>query len=440
MEQKDESRAALPPPSHTRAIVGYWLIWMIWTPLIIPALLALVQSHPSPPRVVLSLIGAAIFLTLYVWMAWQNAREFASPVPLARPTGVELWAPVVAMILLSLTLTQANGGPWGSLFIYTSACVSGRLSTAQAVRVLVVLLALVVIGGGIAQHLSPTTLLNDLFFIAIPGIIVISQARTLRANRELHLAQEEMARFAAVTEERLRIARDLHDLLGHNLSLIALKSELARRLIGAAPERAAAEVADVERVARTALQEVREAVAGYRQPTLESELRNAREFLAAAGVEYSCERAAGALEALPPAAEALLAWAVREGVTNVVRHSGARSCALRVARDGDSVAVEVANDDSPIVPAQPSGEPSVAHAGNGLRGLAERASALGGTFAAGPRPEGGFRLAVSVPVAARERTDLGTSTLATSTPELAAFAGGEGCMSAGHGGEAPTVG
>src|SRR5262249_36436720 len=133
---------------------------------------------------------------------------------------------------------------------------------------------------------------------------------------QLGRAREELAR-AAVGEERLRIARDLHDLLGHSLSTIAVKSQLARRMSPHAPGGAAAELADSERAARDALQQVRAAVAGYRRPSLMGELAAARELLAAAGIDARID--ASPATALPPAADGVLGWAVREGVTNVVR-------------------------------------------------------------------------------------------------------------------------
>ena len=134
--------------------------------------------------------------------------------------------------------------------------------------------------------------------------------RDLRmSNRELCEARAELA-LSAVAAERERFARDLHDLLGHSLSVIAIKSELAGRLLPGSPERAAAEVADVEHVARQALREVREAVSGYRRPTLDDELEGARVALSAAGIDAEFERAPVPLD---PEVEAVLAWAVREG-------------------------------------------------------------------------------------------------------------------------------
>jgi two-component system, NarL family, sensor histidine kinase DesK len=236
------------------------------------------------------------------------------------------------------------------------------------------------IGGGIGQTAQ------IVLQAAVTGSAVIIVIRTIVTERQLRLAREEIARLA-VSEERLRFARDLHDLLGHSLSLIALKSELAGRLVTGAPDRATAEIHDIESVARTALHEVREAVAGYRQPTLADELHAAAEILAAAGIAYSCD---GAPRALSPAAEAVLGWAVREGVTNVIKHSRARRCTIRFTEDERCAGVEVWDDGR--------GASSPLDGGSGLRGLRERVAARGGRYEAGPLPEGGFRLSVSLPV------------------------------------------
>lgn len=186
-------------------------------------------------------------------------------------------------------------------------------------------------------------------------------------------------------QERLRLARDLHDLLGHSLSLITIKSQLAHRLLASGDtERAATEISDVERVARESLQDVRHAVDGYRQPGLTSALAGARAALAAAGIETTIEANA---EALPTAVDAALAWAVREGVTNVVRHSHATTCSIRLTREGPEARLEITDNGPPA---------SMNAPGNGLRGLEERAAARGGRVDAGPLPDGGFRLHMSV--------------------------------------------
>lgn len=190
----------------------------------------------------------------------------------------------------------------------------------------------------------------------------------------------------AVAEERLRLARDLHDLLGHNLSVIALKSELAGKLLEPAPDRAITEINEIEAVARTSLHDIREAVAGYRQPTVEMELQGAREILAAAGISYS-----SSIEtSLSGESEAPFAWAIREGVTNVIRHSRARRCSIRLANANRAVTLEVIDDGAP------AGPPS--ESGSGLAGLRERFAAIGGSVEAKAGAAGGFCLTASAPL------------------------------------------
>jgi two-component system sensor histidine kinase DesK len=191
----------------------------------------------------------------------------------------------------------------------------------------------------------------------------------------------------AADQERLRLARDLHDLMGNSLSLITIKSQLARRLLPPGDtSRAANEIADVERVARESLRDVRRAVDGYRQPNLSSALASARAALAAAGIEGTIDVGA---DALPTAVDAALAWAVSEGVTNVIRHSRAATCSIRLRREGREARLEI-TDDGPTT--------AINVPGNGLRGLQERAAARGGHVDAGPLPHGGFRLSVLVPL------------------------------------------
>jgi two-component system sensor histidine kinase DesK len=224
---------------------------------------------------------------------------------------------------------------------------------------------------------------------AIVGFSMIIVSRLVLTVRELRSAREQLARLA-VAEERLRFARDLHDLLGHSLSSITLKSELARRLLPTAPDKAAAEVRDIEGVARRALGEVREAVAAYRQPTLDEALASAREILQAADVACAIDRNVGAL---PSDVDAVLAWAIREGTTNVIRHSHATHCEIRVAQVGEEVSAEISDDG---LGSTLEGEE--AH-GSGLSGLAERVDNFpGGKLAAQPLPGGGFRLHVSLPI------------------------------------------
>jgi two-component system sensor histidine kinase DesK len=361
----------------------WWLIWVAWIPISAPGVIALIEAHPPAPKLILSLAGALVFFALYMRLTWLCARRLATGAPPLHLSPVALWAPIILMTALSLALTLWNGQDWGGLFIYTATCAAGWLPTREAAPTIAGLVALVIIGvsihAGLAAAISPAA------FVAIPGFVVIATVRSM-----------------AVAEERLRIARDLHDLLGHSLSLIALKSELAGRLALQSPERAASEIRDIENAARTALAEVREAIADYRQSTLMSELAGARELLAAAGIAYRYEGADDTRLDLPAPVEAALAWTVREGVTNVIRHSHARHCAIHLTRAATEIAVEV-EDDGVGAPT----DDAVGADGSGLRGLAQRIAAIGGRYEAGPRADGGFHLAVYAPIsAATERPAL----------------------------------
>ncbi|MFI9835699.1 sensor histidine kinase [Nonomuraea sp. NPDC051941] len=198
--------------------------------------------------------------------------------------------------------------------------------------------------------------------------------------RDAHDSKEAKARLA-VSEERLRFARDLHDLLGHSLSVITLKSELAAKLATKDAGRADAEMAQVHRLAGESLAEVQQAVHGYQTLDLDEELAGARVALEAAGARCLIDARA---DGLSPAARTLLAWAVREGTTNVLKHSAATRCAITI----DGGVLEMINDGV-------DGRPSAS--GSGLRGLSERLATAGGSFSARPTPAGEFLLRAAVP-------------------------------------------
>jgi two-component system sensor histidine kinase DesK len=263
------------------------------------------------------------------------------------------------------------------------------------------------------------------------GLFAYSAERRNVLIYALKETRAELARMA-VAEERLRISRDLHDLLGHSLSLIALKSELAGRMLETDPRRAAREISELEAVARRSLAEVRQAVTGYRQPGLAAELAAARQTLASAGID--CRVAAPGSYDLPPEVDALLAWTVREGSTNIVRHSGARHAGITVTVTGASASAEL-TDDGAGPPAE-RGAPAAGGGaggplgatgatGTGLAGLAERAGRLGGTLLAGAGRNGGFRVRVTVPLASAsphgqpETPAVTPATAAPGTPDVA---------------------
>ena len=193
----------------------------------------------------------------------------------------------------------------------------------------------------------------EFVFTLVVGASSIFDAERARAKRRLRRADEEIERLATIAE-RERIARDLHDLLGHTLSVIVLKSELAARLITIDTDRAEQEVHDIEHIARTALTEVRAAVTGYRATGLGGELANARRVLDAAGVDIELQTN---LPELPAEQESALAFAVRESVTNVLRHAQARHATIRINSTTEDVVVEVSDDGQaathPTAPASP---------------------------------------------------------------------------------------
>jgi two-component system sensor histidine kinase DesK len=222
----------------------------------------------------------------------------------------------------------------------------------------------------------------------ISGMVTLTILTLFRAIAQLKATRQELARHA-VAEERLRFSRDLHDLLGHTLSVVVVKSEAARRLAPRDLDAALAQVADIEAVGRQALTEIREAVTGYRDGSLATELDRARSALAAAGIEAVVEESG---PPLPSQTEALLGWVVREGATNVIRHGGgATVCRIRVTGADCRVRLEITDDGSGVGCETP---------GSGLKGLGERLAAAGGSLDAGPapRPRKGFRVVAELPL------------------------------------------
>ncbi len=322
--------------------------------------------------------GLLLLLALGLIWAWFWTRIIAGP-------DRRFTVPAIVAATLILTVFTLRTPPqYGSLFLYPVIMAGAAFPWRRGIAAVVglsVLAAAIELARGESVTTSTGQLLNDL----LVGIAAVAGCLLVEANQRLSQAREHIARLA-VGEERLRFARDLHDLLGHSLSVIALKSELAGRLIKKTPGLAAHEVEDIEKVARDALREVRDAVAGYRQPTLAAELAGAHEALSAAGIEYHADEDHAAL---PPAVEAVLAWAVREGVTNVMRHSQAQRCAIRITSKDGRATVEVVDN----------GRGGAPEAGSGLHGLRERVLERGGTLTAEPLPHEGFRLRVTLPLA-----------------------------------------
>jgi two-component system sensor histidine kinase DesK len=331
----------------------------------------LLSGRLSPGSEVVAAAGLAAFAALYLRLFWILPW-------VATERKVEGGALLGAIAALAIGLSIGFGDEWLGLLVYLSIALALALPT---------WLALAGVGATTAAAVAITGELDVAVQVVAFGVILVAVRRLMELVRELDAARAQVAELAA-REERLRISRDLHDLLGHNLSVIALKSQLARRLLGRDQAAAEGEVHDIESVARTSLQEARAAVLGLRSASLASELERAREALAAAGIEAEVRGPSP----LTANAETLLGFAAREAVTNVIRHSGASRCEIAVRQVKDVAELEVRDDGL--------GAESLEEAGTGLRGLAERMAEAGGTLEAGPLKGGGFRLVARVPLAA----------------------------------------
>jgi two-component system, NarL family, sensor histidine kinase DesK len=346
---------------------------------------AVLTSDPTPMRTFLALGGAALFAGVFLWLMWtQTPLWSASAVPYEMN---ERRATIAFLAGLAIALNLILGNEWRVLFFHVNVAAGIMLLTRDAYLAI----------AGLAATTLTLGIISGMAWLALPtaaiGLWATAFVRQVAAVTELRSAREELARLA-VSEERLRFARDLHDLLGHSLSLITLKSELAGRLLPTAPEKAATEVHHIEGVARQALREVREAVAGYRKPTLDEELAGASEMLEAAGIVCRIDNEVG----VPPnAVDAVLAWAVREGTTNVIRHSRAKHCRIVLARDDEEFYAEISDDGQGY--RKENGDES----GSGLSGLTERVATFAGRVETGSLPDGGFRLRVGLPVSENGR-------------------------------------
>jgi two-component system sensor histidine kinase DesK len=273
---------------------------------------------------------------------------------------------IAAFALLGVGFAPFNEGA-ATFFVFAAAFCPYAVETESAALKLLVAVLAVATAEWWLFHLSGWFLFYGGGLAMVVGCGNIFFAQRERVNNRLQRANQEIEHLAKVAE-RERIARDLHDVLGHTLSVIILKSELARKLIDHDPERARAEIADVEQTSRAALTDVRSTIRGYRAHSLEAELKQARATLETAGVTVKSESEE---VRLTPAQESVVALVVREAVTNVVRHAHARNCHLRLTPVNGNCRLEIQDD----------GRGGGTVEGNGLRGMRERIEALGGTFA-----------------------------------------------------------
>jgi len=361
-------RAFLRLPPEYGKMPYFWLLtlgYMGWQ-----------YVYVAPGRLELALLALTLIAFVPLYLASYRAR------------GWQVLACMAASCLIGAAWARWNLGA-ATFFIF--ACAMAGL-VAQPRRALAAMGA-VLLAGLLASLLVRSPQMRVIFLMpllmgGIPvGIGTMMDARLRRSRQELLRKQEEVEHMATIAE-RERISRDLHDLLGHSLSLIALKAELARKLVHRDADACAREVADIERSARQALAEVRAAVSGYRESGLAQAMASARASLAAAEVMF--EERVERVE-LAPAAENVVALALREAVTNVIRHAGAKRCSVSLGLEHGVAVLRIADD------GRARSSADVRH-GNGLCGMRERVASVGGKLAL--RAQAGLELELRIPTGA----------------------------------------
>lgn len=304
---------------------------------------------PTPMRAALMLGTVLVFLPLY-FSGFQRS-------------GVAAVLHIVGIMLLGMAWTPSNVGA-AVFYIYAAsfACTVGRIGTGVGIIVLIMLTALLM-----WQFFQPsvTFVIPAVVFSGLIGAANLMYTVQGRKNAELRLSQAEVRRLARVAE-RERIARDLHDVLGHTLSLIVLKSELAGRLIGRDSEAARSEMKAVEETARKALGEVRQAISGFHEMSLLDALEQARLALRSADIALAVELDEPLV--LPAATEAMLGLVIREAVTNIIRHADARHCLVSLHREGQHYRLSISDD----------GHGQIRPDGSGVQGMRARIESLRG--------------------------------------------------------------
>jgi two-component system, NarL family, sensor histidine kinase DesK len=367
----------------------FWLLICLYFPLA-----AMVSKPDTWLRFAVGSLVLLFFAVSYTWIMWPHPASRGARTPGRSRLSLLL---LIALCLQVTVFSLLDGPAWLWSFLGVSAIAGVVLPMRRAGVVVVFLTALPLLITLITHRgvvgIDWWWLIALMLVVRGLGLDMIGVSRLFSALRELHAARRELARLAVI-EERERLSRDLHDLLGQTLSVITLKSELARGLITEDPARCAQELTEIEHVGRMTLREVRKTVAGYRQPRLSSELDGARQLLEAAGISSSIQELPGEL---PRPLDAVLAWSVKEGVTNVLRHSRARHCLLRFTQEQSWIGLELLNDRAGM---EDAGTQCIG-LGSGLVGLWERVNELGGTMEAGTlllEGEPHFRLRVGLPM------------------------------------------
>jgi two-component system, NarL family, sensor histidine kinase DesK len=355
----------------TRPSVRSWRDWFaydhtVWLVFVGFWFLEPYLDHAPLHKWLWLILAVALFVPLYLF-------SHSAPRRLS-------WVGVLGMFVLAMVYVPFNQSSWG-IFIFIAVSIPEVSESTNTVIGLLLLQCGAIAIESWLLHLSAWVWSMGVSFTLLWGMNRLRMKQKEKADAKLRMAHEEIEQLAK-TAERERIARDMHDVLGHSLSLIVLKSELAGRLLASQPSRAALEIAEIETAARQALAEVRKTLTGYRSEGFASELTRAAQALKTAGVRLKKPVKA---PYLTPRHEATLSLVLREAVTNIVRHADASECSIEVFSEQDRTQLVIADD----------GRGDIRHEGNGLRGMRERVQELGGSLSL--ESSRGTRLHIELP-------------------------------------------
>lgn len=342
-------------------------IWMVFLGY---PLVALLRSDAAIGWIIAGWVGLAAFVVIYV-AGFINGMSYSGGGLTTAPKPIQ-WVAFALMIVCAVVTIPAVGGSALSFVPFIMSFASYGLT--RTAHWLTLAGAIIVTAAVVFLTPGGLTYLSILAIVALLGVVnTVSTWLIIRSAEAERLGLE-----LATSEGREAVARDVHDLVGHTLTVVRMKAQLARRLMDSDPERAKAELADIEALTADAIAGVRETVAGVRSASLAEQLGSCRAALQAAGIVVSVE---GEVQALSPAQSLTASWILREATTNVLRHAAARTVTVRIA-PGSLVVID-------------DGVGTAGAEGNGVRGMRERATTAGATLTVAAGTEGGTRVEVT---------------------------------------------
>jgi two-component system, NarL family, sensor histidine kinase DesK len=350
-----------------------WLMAVVWLVFLIYPVLALLASAAPPAWVVTGWVALVAFIVLYVTGFLHGMRGGGG---LGRAPSRRQWITFAALIACALVTIPAVGGSALSFLPFIMSFASYGLT--RAWHWITTIAALVVAAGCVFLIPDNLSYLSVLAIVTLLGVVNTVSTWLIVRSAEA----ERLGRELATSEGREAVARDVHDLIGHSLTVVGLKAQLVRRLMDSDPERAKAELADIERLTAEAIAGVRQTVAGARATTLVEQLASTEDSLRAADIALVVD---GTPDALSPVQAITASWILREATTNTLRHSGAAAVRVRIAPGVLTV------EDDGVGLASATGH----REGNGIRGMRERAAAAGAGFTMRPGEVAGTRVEVT---------------------------------------------